>query len=99
MKNQETTIIALAERTDLLKLALSDQDDLIFDATQLTITATFVSAYGDLLTQLQTAKRSIVLVVDLNDLSLFPESYTVVPTLGEAQDLIEMERIERDLGF
>lgn len=99
MKNQQTTIIALTQETDLLKLTLSNQDDLIFDATQITVSTTFVSAYGELLTQMQTAKRSIVLVVDLSDLALFPESFTVVPTLGEAQDLIEMERIERDLGF
>lgn len=45
------------------------------------------------------AKKSFVLVaadVDFNDV---PDEMVVVPTLLEAQDIIEMEEIERDLGF
>jgi len=40
-----------------------------------------------------------VLVTTADQLALFPESCIVVPTLGEAEDLIEMDRIQRDLGF
>ena len=29
----------------------------------------------------------------------FPENINIVPTLQEAEDMIEMESIERDLGF
>jgi hypothetical protein len=29
----------------------------------------------------------------------FPEDLVLVPTLEEAHDFIEMERIQRDLGF
>ena len=29
----------------------------------------------------------------------FPESVNIVPTLQEAEDILEMEAIERDLGF
>ncbi len=45
------------------------------------------------------AKKSFVLVaadIDFNDA---PDEMVVVPTLLEAQDIIEMEEIERDLGF
>ena len=34
--------------------------------------------------------------IDFNDV---PASLLVVPTLLEAHDMIEMEEIERDLGF
>jgi hypothetical protein len=39
------------------------------------------------------------LVAQNETLSLFPETLVVVPTLGEAKDVIDMERIERDLGI
>ena len=34
--------------------------------------------------------------IDIDD---FPESINIVPTLQEAKDIMEMEAIERDLGF
>jgi hypothetical protein len=44
-------------------------------------------------------KKSFVLVVSSIDLDAFSESFVVVPSLAEAHDIIEMEEIERDLGF
>lgn len=45
------------------------------------------------------AKKSFVVVVPGIDFTAVHESLTVVPTLLEAHDVIEMEEIERDLGF
>lgn len=45
------------------------------------------------------AKKSFVIVADKADFNAIPEKLTVVPTMLEAQDIIEMEEIERDLGF
>ncbi len=86
-------------RSPLAEIALAPQLDYIFDASELTIDAAFVSAYAIFLEQIATAQHARVLVVQNEFLALFPESLVVVPTLGEAEDLIEMERIERDLGF
>ena len=44
-------------------------------------------------------KKSFVVVAEGVDYDEFPESLAVVPTLQEAHDIIEMEEIERDLGF
>lgn len=33
------------------------------------------------------------------DVDKFPETFNVVPTLQEAKDVLEMENIQRDLGF
>ena len=45
------------------------------------------------------AKKSFVVVVSDIDFNAIPEKLTVVPSLLEAHDIIEMEEIERDLGF
>ncbi|MDD3005182.1 ribonuclease Z [Flavobacterium sp.] len=44
-------------------------------------------------------KKSFVIVVSETDFNDFPDDFVVVPTLLEAHDIIEMEEIERDLGF
>lgn len=33
------------------------------------------------------------------DVDCFPETFNIVPTLQEAEDVLEMENIQRDLGF
>lgn len=43
--------------------------------------------------------KSFVLVSDKADLDNMPDEIVVVPTLQEAHDIIEMEDMERDLGF
>lgn len=45
------------------------------------------------------AKKSFVIVAADIDFSAVPDSLLVVPTITEAHDMIEMEEIERDLGF
>ncbi len=45
------------------------------------------------------AKKSFVLVVGHLPLDDLPDEIAISPTLDEALDLIEMEEIERDLGY
>ena len=42
---------------------------------------------------------SFVIIKSGIDIDNFPESLNIVPTLQEAEDVLEMEAIERDLGF
>lgn len=44
-------------------------------------------------------KKSFVIVNDTINIDRVPEEIVVVPTLQEAEDIIQMEEIERDLGF
>lgn len=44
-------------------------------------------------------KKSFVIVAGDLDFNSVPAQLTVVPSLLEAHDIIEMEEIERDLGF
>jgi len=45
------------------------------------------------------AAKSFVLVTNSISYEEAPENLSLVPTLQEAKDFIEMEEIERDLGF
>jgi hypothetical protein len=49
--------------------------------------------------QHKKAKKSFVIVTSDFDYNAVPSKLTVVPSLLEAHDIIEMEEIERDLGF
>ncbi|MDT7832882.1 hypothetical protein RQM59_10860 [Flavobacteriaceae bacterium S356] len=42
---------------------------------------------------------SFVVVCAAIDNDIFPEHFNIVPTFVEAEDIIQMEAIERDLGF
>lgn len=44
-------------------------------------------------------KKSFVIVNDTINIDHVPDELSVVPTLLEAEDIIQMEEIERDLGF
>ncbi|MBD0832810.1 ribonuclease Z [Aestuariibaculum sediminum] len=45
------------------------------------------------------AKQSFVIVTDKINVDETPDEIVVVPTSQEAYDIIEMEEMERDLGF
>lgn len=47
----------------------------------------------------RAAKKSFVIVSTQVNLDEMPDEIIVVPTIEEAYDIIEMEDIERDLGF
>jgi len=49
--------------------------------------------------QHRKAKQSFVIVTDKVNFDETPDEIIVVPTIQEAHDIIEMEEIERDLGF
>lgn len=46
-------------------------------------------------------KNGTSFVIVLKDVNIddYPETFNIVPTLIEAEDVIEMENIQRDLGF
>ncbi len=47
----------------------------------------------------RASKKSFVIINKALPVDEIPNELMVVPTLQEAQDIIEMEEIERDLGF
>lgn len=43
--------------------------------------------------------RSFVIISTSVNMDDFPEYFNIVPTLQEAKDILEMESLERELGF
>lgn len=50
-------------------------------------------------TKHRSKKHSFVIVTDKFNLNDVPDELIIVPTVQEAIDIIEMEEMERDLGF
>lgn len=73
-----------------LILDLSYDKDI--DAKKLTI-------FNSLSRLHRKAKKSFVVVASDIDYNAVPASLHVVPSVQEAHDIVEMEEIERDLGF
>lgn len=64
-----------------------------------TATILALKAFSDLAKTHKNSKKSFVIVADNIDFNAVPKSIIVVPSVLEAHDIIEMEEIERDLGF
>ena len=58
-----------------------------------------LSQFRTIAKQHRKGKKSFVIVAEGIDFTAVPDDLVVVPTLLEAHDIIEMEEIERDLGF
>ncbi|MES2748390.1 MAG: ribonuclease Z [Bacteroidota bacterium] len=58
-----------------------------------------IKLFSDLSKLHRKGKKSFVIVAENIDFNKVPVKLIVVPSLLEAHDIIEMEEIERDLGF
>lgn len=59
-----------------------------------------IQAFEDLAVQhIEENNKSFVLIAESIDFNEYDEDLIVVPSLQEAHDLIEMDEIQRDLGF
>ncbi len=56
-------------------------------------------SFLDLSNEHRKGKKSFVIANDAINIDTVPPELIVVPTLMEAEDVIQMEEIERDLGF
>lgn len=74
--------------------------NLILDITHdNSITDNDLNIFKELSKKHLKLKKSLVVVADNIDFDKVPNSITVVPSVLEAHDMIEMDEIERDLGF
>ena len=76
------------------------QQHLVLNLSPLgNLTESEIAAFQHLSDTHRGKGKSFVLVSDALDYEDIPEDLCLVPTLKEAMDIIEMEEIERDLGF
>jgi hypothetical protein len=73
---------------------------LILDVTHdKSTTIAAIKAFSELSKIHKKGKKSFVIVAENIDFNAVPKAILVVPSVLEAHDIIEMEEIERDLGF
>ena len=71
----------------------------------ISISESFKATEKDILSFLNYAEihqkngTTFVVVCTNVEVDSFPEAFNIVPTLQEAEDVLEMENIQRDLGF
>jgi hypothetical protein len=74
--------------------------NLILDVSQdKAISNVDLAHFKELAKTHKKAKKSMIVVTDSVDFNKVPNYLNVVPSLLEAHDMIEMDEIERDLGF
>jgi hypothetical protein len=74
--------------------------NLILDVTHdKSTTIQSIKAFTELSKMHCKGKKSFVIVAENIDFNAVPKSLVVVPSVIEAQDIIDMDEIERDLGF
>ena len=106
-KNENVTLITQekASVVELVKKIDKDyvrfkNDNIIVNLTTLgKVSLLDIVEFLQLSNKHRRAKNSFVIVTDKTNLDETPDEIVVVPTLQEAYDIIEMEEIERDLGF
>lgn len=76
-----------------------EKQNIIIDLTATAVSEKEVKSFLALSKQQKKAKKSFVVVVNDLDFNAISDKLIVVPSLLEAHDIIEMEEIERDLGF
>lgn len=77
-----------------------NSDNVVIDITKYgQLTLKELLSFLKLSNQHRKSKKSLVIVNDTINIDEVPEELQVVPTLQEAEDLIGLEEIERDLGF
>jgi len=96
---EKVSIVELVKKLQSIYYRFKN-DNIIVNLTSLKpLTTQDVIEFLQVSNKHRNQKHSFVLVSDKIDLDDVPDELIIVPTLQEAYDVIEMEDIERDLGF
>lgn len=96
---EKASIVELVKKLQVI-YARFKNDNIIINLTSFKpLTTEDVIEFLQISNQHRQAKHSFVIVTDKIHNDHIPDELVIVPTLQEAYDIIEMEEIERDLGF
>ena len=96
---EKETTIELVKKIDILYERYKNNNIVVCLTTLNKVMLPDIVEFLQLSNTHRSAKHSFVLVSNTIDLDDIPEELIIVPTLQEAYDIIEMEDMERDLGF
>ena len=96
---EKTTIVEFVKRLEEKYDSLKN-DNIIINLFSLThVTLNDINEFLRISNEHRASKHSFVIVTDKISYDEVSDEITIVPTLQEAYDLVEMEEIERDLEF
>lgn len=99
IKDTEGDIVTFLDKINNQYLSLKEHNLILDISRDKSVDVKSIKIFADLAKKHKKEKKSLVLVAEDIDFNKVPKSIIVVPTQLEAQDLIEMDEIERDLGF
>ncbi|TBN03021.1 ribonuclease Z [Hyunsoonleella flava] len=96
---EKFTVVELVKKLEALYPKYKNDNIIVVLTALEKIAITDVTEFLQISNIHRGKKHSFVIVSDKVDLDEIPEELIVVPTQQEALDIIEMEEMERDLGF
>jgi len=96
---EKTTTIELVKKLETLYPKFEKHNIIIKLSSLGKISLQDVTEFLRLSNKHRQAKQSFVVVTNAINADEAPDEIIIVPTLKEAFDIIEMEEMERDLGF
>ncbi|CAN1556417.1 hypothetical protein MCETHM1_02416 [Flavobacteriaceae bacterium] len=99
IKDTEGNIVSFLEKVTSQYTSFKEHNLILDISHDKSVDEKSITIFSELSKKHKKAKKSFVLVVNSIDFNKVPVSIIVVPSLLEAHDMIEMDEIERDLGF
>ena len=104
---EKNNVIVLKKSSELIadfvdkineQLHICKDKNVIIDFEDVTLRPADILLFENIAAHQLEQKKSFVIIADI-DFDEIDDNIIVVPTLQEGFDIIEMEEIERDLGF
>ncbi|SFZ91960.1 hypothetical protein SAMN05428642_102452 [Flaviramulus basaltis] len=96
---EKATVIELVKKLQTLYPKFKNNNIIVALTTLKKLVLEDIIEFLEISNNHRATKHSFVIVTDKIDLNIVPDEVVVVPTMQEAYDIIEMEEMERDLGF
>ena len=96
---EKVSVIELVKKLQALYPKFKNNNIIVALTSLDVLTQAEIVEFLELSNTHKASKHSFVIVSDKIDLDVVPDELAVVPTTYEAFDIIEMEDMERDLGF
>jgi len=99
LKETEGDLVQFLDKINAQYSGFKDKNLILDLSHDSSIDIKSITLFKDFAKLHKKEKKSVVFVVNGIDFNKVPKSIVVVPTLLEAHDIIELDEIERDLGF
>ncbi len=96
---EKATLPELVKKLQALYPKFKNSNIIVILSTLKTLGVQDIVEFLEISNTHRGSNHSFVIVTDKIDLDETPDEIVVVPTTQEAYDIIEMEEMERDLGF